>query len=131
MRRVVIGFVVCALAVPVGAFLAFAVKSGSIGQQVLLSSLLTAGYSVPAVCLVGIPGYLVMRRHSLRPGAVVAFGAAAGALLSLPFFGAGWLGGVEWMGILIVLGAAHALLFRLVALWKNPQAGAPATGPSA
>ena len=127
--RLVLGFLVCALAYPT--FVLFGRSPGAIGGAVWVAT-----FTVGATVFVGVPLFAWFRgRGWLKSWQVVVGGAVAGAAASLPFLVTGWRGLLFFAAVFSAVGAAHALVFWLVAVFRNaallPTSNTSSTGENA
>lgn len=120
MWRVVLGFVICSIAYPL-VVLSFPNPGAAAGAS------LVAFFTVSGAVVVGVPLFMWFKKrgwlkwwHSLLGGAV------AGVVVSLPFIASGWLGFLYFAAIFSGIGALHALVFWLIAVYRNRALLSPA-----
>lgn len=119
MWRVVLGFLFASLAYP--AFVALAGPASSTASVLRVAAVTCGG-----VLLVGLPAFLWFRcRGWWQPWRYLAGGGLGGLLLALVLLKPG-AGNVLFLSLVFVFGGlAHALLFWVVAVWRNPALTAP------
>ena len=113
MRRVIVAFAVTALIYPLIALLGG-------GQHAVGGFIAVAGFTVPAVILIGLPAFLLFRRKLwFSWWQFTVSGAAIGLFFSVLFLGIGL--GLYTALPLSIIGAVHGLLFWFLAIWKNRE----------
>jgi hypothetical protein len=117
MWRVDFGFLLCALALPL-----FLLVAGDFDPGAVVLAAMATGFTVTGTALVGLPLYIWCREHRcLTLWPFLAGGVVGGAALALPF--GPMLGGWEGIKFLstyfALIGAIHATLFWLVAIFRN------------
>jgi hypothetical protein len=118
MRRVVVTFVVFALAWPLCAL----VFRGAFGPA---GALTLAGVTFVATVVLGIPAFVLLcRRGWLDVWQFTLGGALVGALCAVPFAIAGAALFTALLPTFAILGAAHGALFWAFAVWRNGKLAA-------
>jgi hypothetical protein len=113
VRRIVFGFLVCALGYPFVALL-----SGD--SYAISGALAVASISIPITVLVAVPLFFLLRsRDWLGLWKTVGTGAAAGLLASIFFAGIDWYAFLFISSVFAPMGAVHALIFWFIAVYRN------------
>ncbi len=125
MRRVALGFLLCALGYPL-VVLASGVPGAAGGAGFV------AVFTVGASLIGGLPLWAWFQRNGwFKLWQSLLAGLVLGALASLPFAVAGNVYTVLFFaGVFALIGAAHALLFWLVAVCRNTELQTRAHGTS-
>ena len=116
MLRVVLGFLLCALAYPI-----VIIASGSSGA--LGGAGYVAVFTVGITVVVAWPLYAwYLKKRWFKLWQSLIGGAFAGLLASVPFaFAGSWYIAWFFASVFGGIGAAHALVFWLVAIWRNGE----------
>ncbi|NII10026.1 hypothetical protein [Oleiagrimonas sp. C23AA] len=114
MYRIVCGFVVAALWLPVVQWL---VVDGYNGFWFACVAAGTLGVSV----IFGVPLFLALRRH-LGAGCCLLAGMGLAAVGVLVFgLATNMAAAMRWGGVFLIVGLISGALFWLVAVWHNPR----------
>jgi len=113
MWRVVLGFVICSTTYP-WVVLSFPNPGAAAGAS------LVALFTISGALVVGVPLFVWFKKRGwLKCWQSLLGGAVAGVVVSLPFLVSGWLGYLYYAGIFSGIGAFHALVFWVIAVYRN------------